>query len=89
MPRPEKYHKEDLEALIKDKEERGIPVKKNCAEKGWPYVSVVKALKKFDIKIPRKYAETKARLAGVVVKPVTLKKPRTKKKVVEPVAIPA
>lgn len=79
MPRPEKYHKEDLEALIKDKVEKGIPIKKACRERKpepWPYVSVNKAIKKFGLQIPRTYAETKARLTGVEVKPKRVRKPK-------------
>ena len=75
MPRPIKYQKEELEALIKDKQEKGIPIKAACREKGWPYVSVNKALKKYGLAIPKKYAETKARLAGTPVAKKT-KKPK-------------
>lgn len=78
MPRPIKYQKADLEALIKDKEEKGIPIKAACREKGWPYVSVNKALKKYGLAIPKKYAETKARLAGTPT-PAEPKAKKTKK----------
>jgi hypothetical protein len=83
MPRPVQYSKEDMEALIQDKLERGIPVKANCMLKNWPYVSVNKALRRYGLSIPRKYAEVKARVAGqpqVVLAAPKPKKPRQSKK---------
>lgn len=80
MPRPIKYTQQDMEGLIRDKEEKGIPIKANCREKNWPYVSVNKAMKKYGLSIPKKYAEVKARLAGgaapAVAKPKKTKKPK-------------
>lgn len=64
MPRPIKYTQQDMEGLIRDKEEKGIPIKANCREKNWPYVSVNKAMKKYGLSIPKKYAEIKARVAS-------------------------
>ncbi len=77
MPRPIKYQKADLEAMIKLKEEKGIPIKLQCRESGIPYVSINKALKKYGLSIPKKYAETKARLAGKIA--IAPKVKKTKK----------
>ena len=74
MPRPIKYEKSELEAMILAKEEQGLPIKLQCREKGYPYVSVNKALKKYGLSIPKKYAEVKAKLAGT-----TKPEPKAKK----------
>lgn len=83
MPRPIQYTKEDMEELIRLKLEEGIPVKASCLAKQYPYVSVNKALRRYGLAIPRKYAEVKARVAGkpqVVVSPAKPRKPRQNKK---------
>ncbi len=82
MPRPIKYEKAELEEMIRDKEEKGLPIKLQCRTKGYPYVSVNKALKKYGLSIPKKYAEVKARLATVEVKPEPKAKKVKKAKVV-------
>lgn len=80
MPRPVQYSKEDMESLIRDKLERGIPVKANCALKKWPYVSVNKALRRYGLTIPKRYAEVKHRLAGKVQVVLPARKTRQGKK---------
>lgn len=90
MPRPIKYEKAELEAMIKDKEEKGLPIKLQCREKGYPYVSVNKALKKYGLSIPKKYAEVKASLAGrAAVEPKAKKVKKAKVAVATPTPVAA
>ena len=82
MPRPVFYTKEDMESLINDKLTKGIPVKEGCRNRKWPYVSVNKALRKYGLRIPRTYAEVKAKGSPVVIlaapKPKKPRKPKVK-----------
>ena len=77
MARPIIYTREDMEALISDKVEKGIPIKTNCRTKAWPYVSVNKAIRKYGLSIPRTYAQAKAKAAGKPVEPSPV--PKAKK----------
>lgn len=74
MARPIIYTKEDMESLVNDKLTKGIPVKTNCRLKGYPYVSVNKALRKYGLSIPRTYAQAKAKAAGKPIEPGTTPK---------------
>lgn len=78
-----------MESLIKDKLEKGIPIKSSCRAKSWPYVSVNKALRKYGLAIPRTYAEAKAKASGrapEATTPAKAPKPRQPKtKAPEPV----
>ena len=78
MPRPIQYEKKDVEELIKLKLERGIPIKASCLDKGWPYVSINKALRRYGLSIPKKYAEVKAKYASTMPKnkPRKVSKPK-------------
>lgn len=87
MPRPIKYEKAELEEMIKIKEEKGIPIKRQCVEKKYPYVSINKALKKYGLFIPKKYAEVKARLAAEAGSTPVPPKPRKSKKAIAQVPV--
>ena len=59
MPRPIRYTESDIKELIRIKETEGKPIKEQCRIKEWPYVSVNRAIKRYGLHIPRKYAEVK------------------------------
>lgn len=61
MPRPIRYTESDIKELISIKETKGIPIKEQCRTKepAWPYVSVNRAIKRYNLHIPKKYAEVK------------------------------
>jgi hypothetical protein len=52
--RKAKYSEELLNELIREKLEKGLSVKANCALRGLPYVSVNAALKRLGITNPHK-----------------------------------
>jgi len=67
MSRPIKYERAEIEAMIKEKEEKGVPIKLQCRLKGYPYVSINKSIRKYGLAIPKKYAEVKARQVGTPI----------------------
>lgn len=67
MPRPIQYEKTQMEELIRIKETEGKPIKAQCREKGWPYVSVNRAITRYGLKIPKKYAEVQKKAKEAVV----------------------
>ena len=71
MSRPVIYSKEKIEEIIALKSEKGIPVKQTCRDQKMPYVSVNRAIKRYQLSIPKKYAETAKKIAanGVVGPP--------------------
>jgi len=61
MPRPVKYTKEFIRELIRIKEEEGIPVKKQCRDNGYKYVSVNRAMFRYKLLNPLKFARREGR----------------------------
>jgi aromatic ring hydroxylase len=67
MPRPICYTEDDIKEMIRIKETLGKPIKEQCREKTekmegghkWPYVSINRAIRRYGLKIPKKYAEIK------------------------------
>jgi len=62
MPRPVIYSEVDIKELITIKETKGIPIKEQCRlkqPKAWPYVSINRAIRRYGLAIPKKYAEIK------------------------------
>ena len=61
MPRPIMYTKEQMLELIRVKEEEGTPIKKQCRELGWKYVSINRAMIRYNLLNPLKYARREGR----------------------------
>lgn len=55
--RKEIYKGELIKRIILAKLKNGIPVKATCRELGVPYVSIIKAMNRYGIKIPKKGAK--------------------------------
>lgn len=61
MPRPIKYSKEKILELIRVKEEEGIPIKRQCREQDLKYVSVNRAMRRYNLLNPLKFARREGR----------------------------
>jgi hypothetical protein len=61
MARDIKYTKEQVLELVKDKEVDGIDIRKACDAKGWKYVTINAAMKRYGIKTPLRFARRKDR----------------------------
>lgn len=56
MPRPVKYTKEQILGLIRVKEEEGTGIKEQCRQNDWKYVSINRAMKRYGLLNPLKFA---------------------------------
>lgn len=72
MPRPICYTEDAIREMIRIKESEGKPIKEQCRERTeqlldghkWPYVSINRAIRRYGLKIPKKYAEIKRAVAA-------------------------
>jgi len=80
MPRPVKYDKEAIAEMLELKAKDGTPLKEQCKSKGWAYISVNRATKRYGLKNPLKFAKRVGRRAmgDLVYEPVALSKNQEK-----------
>jgi len=63
MSRQIKYSKNDIVELLRVKAVDGVPLEEQCERKGWQYISVNRAMKRYGLKNPKKFALREGRHA--------------------------
>jgi hypothetical protein len=85
MSRPIKYSREEIIELLYVKATDGIPLEVQCEKKDWKYISVNRAMKRYNLKNPKKFALREGRkvMGKLIYAPVDFSKNEEKSDLVE------